>query len=498
MLLENLEIQSVEVHGKGVARNNGKVVFVENALPGEKVDAEVFQKKKGYAFARPVAFHQQSPERQQPFCTHFGVCGGCTWQNASYKSQLEFKRQFVVDAFQRIGKLQFPEVPAVIGCANTTYYRNKLEFTFSNKNWLTKEEMEEGLPFAPALGFHKPGLFDKVVDIKECHLQREPSNKIRLALKEFAVQEGIPFFDLRKQEGFLRNLIIRTSSLGELLVIVSFFSNDLPTITKVMDFLKNRFGSGTTYTERNHGERSRTIAGGQSRHPSTPLRVTNGSGFPEITSLNYVINPKANDAINDQEVINYSGQSFIREKLGGIEFHIGPKSFFQVNVEQAKNLFDVAMEFAGLNGKELVYDLYCGIGSISLYAAGRCRKIVGIEQLEDAVKDARHNAELNGIINCEFLAGDVGKLLSEEFLSEKGKPDVIFIDPPRAGMHPKLIKTLLEVQADKIIYVSCNPATQARDLADLSHKYQITKVQPVDMFPQTYHIENVAALKLVW
>jgi len=456
MLLENLEIQNVEIHGKGVARQNGKVVFVENALPGEVVDAVIFQKKKGVAFARTTAIHKPSENRQLPFCNHFGTCGGCTWQNVTYQKQLVFKRQFVDDAFRRIGKLDVTEIPQVLGCPNETYYRNKLEFTFSNKRWLTADEMHSGVEFTPALGFHKPGLFDKVINVEKCWLQREPSDKIKNALRDFALKENIPFFDLRKQEGVLRNLIIRTSSLGETLVIVCFFKNEQ--VEQVMDFLK------TT--------------------------------FPEITSLNYVINAKQNDSIFDQEVVCYNGQEFIKEKLGDLYFHIGAKSFFQVNVQQAERLFDKAVEFAELKGNETVYDLYCGIGSISLYLAKHCKKVIGVEQLNEAVEDAKKNAALNNIKNCEFFAGDVIHILNNELVNTHGKPEVLFIDPPRAGVHPKLIQTLLEIEPEKIVYVSCNPVTQARDLALLADKYEIKNVQPVDMFPQTYHIENVAGLKL--
>jgi len=457
-LLENLEISGVEFHGRGVARHNGRVIFVENALPGEIADAQVYQKKKGCLFARTVVFHKISESRIQPFCQHFGTCGGCTWQNVTYQKQLEFKRKFVEDAFTRIGKLTFPEIPPVIGCTHTKFYRNKLEFTFSNRKWLAEKpyslsQSEEN----PALGFHKPGLFDKVIDIEACHLQPEPSNKIRLALKEFAVKENIPFFDLKSHEGLLRTLIIRTSSLNEVLVIVSFF-RDEPVIGKVMEFLKN--------------------------------------SFPEITSLNYVINPRSNDAISDQPVVNYSGSPFIREQLGDFLFHIGPKSFFQVNVEQAEKLFDKAVEFAELNGSETVYDLYCGIGSISIYISRHCSEVVGIEQFADAVNDASKNAQLNNICNCEFFSGDVSKILNDDFLARHGKPDVLILDPPRSGVHPKLIQSLLQISPPKIVYVSCNPVTQARDLSLLGNNYHIAQVQPVDMFPQTYHIENVVLCKL--
>lgn len=470
-LLQELEINDVEFHGRGVARHNGKVVFVENALPGEVVNATIFQKKKGYSFARTTAFHKKSSDRLDPFCNHFGICGGCTWQNVTYEKQLEFKRKFVEDAFVRIGKLSFSEIPPVLGCSNTKFYRNKLEFTFSNRKWMTQEDLHDmktriassapvgfamtDLPPVPALGFHKPGLFDKVIDIETCYLQPEPSNKIRLALKEFALKENIPFFDLRKQEGMLRNLIVRTSTMGEALIIVSFFTNG-DAVRKVMNFLKNT--------------------------------------FPEITSLNYVINSKCNDSIHDLEVVNYHGSPFISEHLEGLKFHIGPKSFFQVNVPQAIRLFHQAVEFAALKGDETVYDLYCGIGSISLFIARHCKKVVGVEQLDEAVEDARKNAQLNNITNCEFCSGDVIKILNKDFITRHGKPAVIFIDPPRSGVHPKLVQHLLEISPEKIVYVSCNPATQARDLALLSQQYSIEKVQPVDMFPQTYHIENVVSL----
>ncbi|HXH17733.1 MAG TPA: 23S rRNA (uracil(1939)-C(5))-methyltransferase RlmD [Chitinophagales bacterium] len=457
-LIEKLEIIDVEFHGRGVARHNGKVMFVENALPGEVVDASVFQKKKGYAFARPVTFHKTSPNRILPFCSHFGTCGGCTWQNVTYEKQLDFKRKFIEEAFVRIGKLDFPEIPPVIGCTETKFYRNKLEFTFSNRKWLTEKPdsaLVQETGNTPALGFHKPGLFDKVVDIETCYLQPEPSNKIRLALKEFAIREKIPFFDIRTQQGVLRTLIIRTSLLHEVLVIVTFFKED-EAVKKVMEFLKTH--------------------------------------FPEITSLNFIINPRSNDAVTDQPVITYDGAPFIRERLGELTFHIGPKSFFQVNVAQAKKLFDKAMEFAVLQGSETVYDLYCGIGSISLSVARHCKKVIGVEQSEDAVRDARNNAQLNNIVNCEFYSGDASKMVNEEFINAHGKPDVIFLDPPRSGIHPKLIQSVLQIAPEKIVYVSCHPATQARDISLLRKMYYIDKVQPVDMFPQTYHIENVVLL----
>lgn len=457
LLLENLEIQNVEIHGKGVARHNGRVIFVENALPGEVVDAQIYQKKKGVRFARTTAIQKASESRQQPFCIHYGSCGGCTWQNVGYEKQLEFKRQFVDDAFRRIGKLDLAEIPEVLGCENTTFYRNKLEFTFSNKRWLTSEEMHAGTEFTPALGFHKPGLFDKVIDVQTCWLQPDPSNKIRNGLREFALKEGISFFDLRNQEGMLRNLIIRTSTLGETLVIVCFFQDDEVVIKRVMEFMK--------------------------------------TGFPEITSLNYVVNSKANDSIFDQEVICYNGVDHIKEKLGDIYFHIGPKSFFQVNVPQAQRLFDKAVEFAELKGSETVYDLYCGIGSIALYLAKHCKQVIGVEQLPEAIEDAKKNAERNNLTNCDFYAGDVIKVIDEQFIATHGKPEVLFIDPPRAGVHPKLIEKMLEIAPEKIVYVSCNPVTQARDLALLTDKYEIKNVQPVDMFPQTYHIENVVGLR---
>ncbi|GIV34078.1 MAG: putative RNA methyltransferase [Chitinophagales bacterium] len=457
MLLKNLEIKGVEVHGRGVARHNGKVVFVDDALPGEVVDARIYRKKKHYGFARPEAWLLTSPKRQKPFCTHFGVCGGCVWQHVAYDSQLEFKKQLVIDAFQHIGKLTLPSVPPVLACSRTTHYRNKLEFTFSDKGWLTEEELRLGIPFSSALGFHKAGHFDKVIDIRQCYLQKEPSNAIRLALRNFALQQHMPFFNIRKQEGFLRNLIIRTSATDELMVIVSFFRNDRPAIEKVMDFL--------------------------------------GNTFPQITSLYYTVNTKANDDLSDCELVLYHGNPYICEKLGQLTFHIGPKSFFQVNVEQALKLFEHALRFAGLTGRELVYDLYSGIGAISLFVAPYCNRVIGIEQLPEAVGEARHNAAVNAISNCAFYAADVAGLLSAEFVQTHGHPDVLFIDPPRAGLHPRIIKTLRELQVEKLVYVSCNPATQARDVAALSDLYAITDIQPVDMFPQTSHIENVVSLK---
>ena len=442
-----------------MARVNGKVIFVEDALPGEIVDIRVIRQKRDHAFAIPVKFHLTLPDRIEPFCGHFSACGGCTWQNIPYEKQLQFKAHFVEEAFTRIGKLAYPAPLPIIGCDITQYYRNKLEFTFSDKKWLSKKEIDSPEHFdnANALGFHAPGHYDKVIDIERCYLQADPSNEIRLAIKRFAVENGMPFFNIREQTGLLRNLIIRTSTLGEILVLLSFFSDDKDAIQRLMEHMAGK--------------------------------------YPFINSLNYLVNNTRNDSLADHEIINYSGKPYIEEQLGSLRFKIGAKSFFQTNSRQAKILYDSILNLADFKGDEVVYDLYTGIGSIALYISRFCKKVIGIEQLEEAIADARENAKLNRIENCVFYAGDVKDLLNEDFEKAHTKPDVLIVDPPRSGLHPKVVKTMAQSNIDKIIYVSCNPTTQARDLSILVENYEIKKIQPVDMFPQTFHIENVTLLQ---
>lgn len=459
-IIEQLEITSLEFQGKGVARHDGKVIFVENTVPGDIVDVQLLQNKKDFAHAKPINFHQQSSWRIPAFCEHFGTCGGCKWQYLPYEKQLEQKELFVKDALYKIGKL--PEIPflPIVGSQQYQYYRNKLEFTFSNNKWLTTEELnQEASDFNKnALGFHIPGRFDKILHIEHCWLQNELSNQIRNFIYQYATQQGITFFDIKNQTGFLRNLIIRTTTTQQTMVILVMKEYDEKIITAIMEAVKQQFS--------------------------------------EITSLNYVVNSGKNDMIHAYEVICYHGKPFIIEQLGHIQCKIGPKSFFQTNTQQAKQLYDVALNFAGLTGEENVYDLYTGTGSIALYMANRCKEVAGIEQIPEAIADAKDNAQLNNITNCTFYVGDMKDMFNPNFYNQNGNPDLVITDPPRVGMHADVVKTFLEMPVPKIVYISCNPTTQARDLQMLSDKYETVQVQPVDMFPQTYHIENVALLKL--
>ncbi len=451
-------IHGVADRGKGVGRTpDGLVLFVEGAVPGDVVDVFVQKKKGGFGEGRIENLVQASPQRVEPFCAHFGVCGGCKWQHLAYETQLQHKNQTVLDAFARIAKVPVQEFLPILGAPETTNYRNKLEFAFSNKRWLLAEEMPA--PGGPGLGFHRAGAFDKVVDIQECHLQAEPSNSIRNTAREIALEQGLEFYDVRRHEGFLRNLMVRLTTTGECMLLVSFARDEPEAIRAFLDALLERLPG-------------------------------------QITTMVYCINPKKNDTVFDLEMINYTGKGFVVENLGGRQFKIGPKSFFQTNSRQAKNLYDVVVQFAGLTGSENVYDLYTGTGSIALYVAQYCRQVVGIEEVPEAIADAHENQALNNIRNAVFYAGDVKNVLSPEFIEKHGKPDLVITDPPRAGMHEKAVRFLLELEAPRIVYVSCNPATQARDVQWLSEKYRVLKVQPVDMFPHTHHIENVALLEL--
>jgi len=459
-ILRNISVTDISSEGMGLARVDGKVIFVEKAVPGDVVDVEVRKSKKSFAEGVTAELKTASSLRIQPECIHFGVCGGCKWQHISYAEQLKFKKKIVADAFQRIGKVDFPEMPDVLGCENNFFYRNKLEFAFTDRRWLTDEEIKSGKDFEHrnALGFHVPGSFSGVIDIEKCWLQADPSNQIRLAVKEFALKNGYTFFNLKQQNGLLRNLMIRTTSVGEILVLLSFFENDADKIEALLTYVNEK--------------------------------------FPSITSLQYVINPKRNDTIYDLQPQVYKGRDYIIEQLGNYNFKIGTKSFFQTNSIQAKVLYDVTKEFADLKPTDVVYDLYTGVGSIALYVSGLCKSVTGIEQIEAAIVDAKENAKLNNVSNCSFYAGDVRMVLNPDFVSANGKPDVVITDPPRAGMHEDVVKTLLQLEAPRIVYVSCNPSTQARDLQLLSEKYEVKKVQPVDMFPHTTHIENVVLLNL--
>lgn len=461
-LLEKVTITDVAAEGKAVAKVNELVIFVPYVVPGDVVDLQVKRKKNHYAEAVAVKFHEKSPLRTEPFCSHFGVCGGCKWQCLSYEEQLKYKQKQVFDNLTRIGKVELPEFRPILGSEKTRFYRNKLEFTFSNKRWLTEEEVKQDVKYDQmnALGFHIPGAFDKVLAIDKCWLQDDISNQIRNAVRDYAYAHNFPFFDLRTQEGLLRNIMIRTSSTGELMVVLQ---------CKVTD--------------------------DEGRRKMEEILQFMADSFPQITSLMYVINNKCNDTIGDLDVEVFKGNDHIFEEMEGLRFKVGPKSFYQTNSEQAYNLYKVAREFAGLTGNELVYDLYTGTGTIANFVARQARKVVGIEYVPEAIEDAKVNSALNGIDNTLFYAGDMKDILTNDFIAEHGRPDVIITDPPRAGMHNDVIDVILAAEPKRIVYVSCNPATQARDLQLLDGKYKVTAVQPVDMFPHTHHVENVVQLE---
>lgn len=458
--LEEVTINRVDNHGRGVTRFKGKAALVENALPGEVVDARVFNKVKGKLLARTTKVYEASAHRTEPFCKHFELCGGCRWQHISYDEQLTYKQNLVRQAFDKLEGVPLPEFMPIIGAEKTKHYRNKMEFSFAAKRWLTMDEIQSGneIQNITGLGFHPAGAFDKVIDLEECYLQPEPSNSIRLATKAFADANGYSFFDARQQEGYLRNLTIRNTAKGEVLIILSVFYEDKEKREALLDHLIKE--------------------------------------FPQITAVFYVINDSKNDIITDMPIQHYHGDDHMLEWLGDVKFKVGPISFFQTNTSQAKVLYDVAMDFAEFKGDEVVYDLYTGLGSIALYAAKNCKSITGIEYIPEAIENAKENAALNGIDNCEFIAADMKDILTPAYFRSRPKPDVIITDPPRAGMHPKVVQAILSVEAPRIVYVSCNPNTQADDLLALSEKYRITKIQPVDMFPQTYHVENVVQLDL--
>ncbi len=460
IILYNVEIESVAAEGNALARVDGKVLFVPQCIPGDVVDVRLTRKRSGFMEGVVVNMVKPSPLRVEPFCEHYGVCGGCKWQALPYELQLKYKQQQVIDQLTRIGHLELPEITPILGSEKIKYYRNKLEFTFSNRRWILSDEDAESLSPVEklGLGFHISGFFDKVLDIKECHLQAEPSNAIRLFIREYAIENGLEFFDLREQTGFLRNMVVRTSTTGEVMLIVVFAFEDEPARKALLDAVQAK--------------------------------------FPEITSLHYVINGKRNDSIGDLEAIHYSGADCIYEEMEGIKFRISPKSFYQTNSEQAYRLYSVVREFAELEGNEVVYDLYTGTGTIGLFLSAKAKKVVGIEYVKEAIDDAKINAQNNGITNSFFYAGDMKDMLTGEFIKQNGKPDLVVLDPPRAGIHQDVAKVLLEAVPPKMVYVSCNPASQARDLAILSENYEITKVRPVDMFPHTHHVENVVALRL--
>lgn len=461
-LLEKITITDVAAEGKALAKVNDLVVFVPYVVPGDVVDLQVKRKKNKYAEAVAVKFHEYSPKRAVPFCQHYGVCGGCKWQCLSYEDQIKYKQKQVTDNLTRIGKVELPETSPILGSEKTEFYRNKLEFTFSDKRWLTEEEVKADVQYDQmnAVGFHIPGAFDKVLAIEKCWLQDDISNQIRNSIRNYAYEKGLAFYNIRNHEGLLRNLMIRTSSTGELMVLLQVrvsADKDLEQTKELLAYVADK--------------------------------------FPQITSLLYVVNNKQNDTINDLDVVVFKGNDHIFEEMEGLRFKVGPKSFYQTNSEQAYNLYKVARNFAQLTGNELVYDLYTGTGTIANFVSRQAKKVIGIEYVPEAIEDAKVNSAINGITNTLFYAGDMKDMLTQDFINEHGRPDVIITDPPRAGMHNDVIDVILFAEPKRIVYVSCNPATQARDLQLLDAKYKVIAVQPVDMFPHTHHVENVVLLE---
>ncbi|HEX2393763.1 MAG TPA: 23S rRNA (uracil(1939)-C(5))-methyltransferase RlmD [Bacteroidales bacterium] len=460
-LIEKLLISDIAAEGKAIARYEGMVVFVTHCVPGDIVDVQIVRKRKRFMEGYPVKFHTYSENRSKPFCKHFGICGGCKWQHLPYAEQLKFKQRQVSEMLVRIGKVPAGNIIPILASEKQVAYRNKLEFTFSDSRWLTDDEIHSDVQNIErkGLGFHIPGKFDKVLNIEECYLQPEPSNQIREFVREYAFEKNLEFFNLINHKGLLRNLIIRNNLDGEVMVIVSFYRDAPEIILPMLDAIADR--------------------------------------FPQIVSLMYVINGKANDTLNDLEVKLFKGNDHLVEKMEDLRFRISPKSFFQTNTTQAYRLYSVVREFAQFDGTETVYDLYTGTGTIALFVARSCNGVVGLEYVKEAVDDAIKNAEINNIHNARFYAGDIRELLNDMFLNENGHPDVIITDPPRTGMHPDVAETILKTAPRKIVYVSCNPATQARDIEILSRRYVLVKSQPVDMFPFTHHVENVALLELI-
>lgn len=460
LIIENLQITAAGAEGNCIGRHENKVVFVRRAVPGDVVNVRVIGKKKSFYEAEVIEVVTPSPQRVTPFCAHFGECGGCKWQQMDYAEQLRNKHQMVIDAFERIGKIEVGEVLPIQGCDENRFYRNRMDYAFSNKRWLSKTEMDiEDKGELNALGFHIPGRFDKVLNIDKCWLQDDMANNIRNAVRNYTISKGYTFFDLREQHGLMRGLIIRNSTVGEWMVIVMFHGNDTEAMDDVMGYIE--------------------------------------TSFPQITSLLYVINNKRNDTIYDQDVLVWKGKDHMLEKLGSLTFKVRPKSFFQTNTRQAETLYNIAVNFAGLTGNEVVYDLYTGTGTIANYVASTAKKVVGIEYIEQAIDDARENAAFNNITNTVFYAGDMKDVLNDVFIAKNGTPDLIITDPPRAGMHADVVKKICEIGAPRVVYVSCNAATQARDLDLMRETYRVVKIQPVDMFPHTAHVENVALLEKI-
>jgi len=465
VILRDVLVQDYAAEGKSLAKIDGKVIFIERAVPGDIVDIQLAKSKKDWAEAYPIAFKQLSAIRTTPFCNHFQVCGGCQWQMLPYAEQLKYKQKQVQDNLTRIGKVALPEMLPIAGANQTEYYRNKVEYTFATKKFVPTEEFQAlknaGLPIITEGsfgGFHAKGMFDKVVEINQCHLQAEPTNQIRTAIAQFCIENNYPFYDIKNHSGWLRNMMVRIATTGEWMVNIMLGYENEKMRKHLLDFVLEK--------------------------------------FPNITSLIYTINTKLNDSIYDLEPIAYSGKGYIIEKLEEYQFIVGPKSFFQTNTQQAEKLYNITKDFAELNGTQTLYDLYCGTGSIGIFVSDKAKKIIGVEAIPEAIEDAKKNAALNNIQHASFFAGDVINICDDAFFEQHGFADVVITDPPRAGMHEKLVNKLLEIASPTIVYVSCNPATQARDLALLDEKYAVTKIQPVDMFPHTHHIENVVQLKL--
>tara|TARA_R110000868_G_scaffold87175_3_gene244036 strand:- start:1910 stop:3322 length:1413 start_codon:yes stop_codon:yes gene_type:complete len=456
------QIKVLDAGAKGVSvakAPDGKVVFIPNVVPGDVVDVQTFKKRKSFYEGKAVHFHEFSEHRVEPVCEHFGVCGGCKWQNMNYTQQLYYKQNEVLNHLQRIGKIELPEFEPILGSEKKFFYRNKMEFSFSNSRWLTEKEIDstEDLGNRNALGFHIPKMWDKILDINKCHLQEDPSNAIRNEVRDFANANGLTFFNPREHSGLLRTLMLRTASTGEIMVLIQFFENDKANRELILDHLYEK--------------------------------------FPQITSLQYVVNKKANDTLYDTDIKLYKGRDYILEEMEGLKFSINAKSFYQTNSDQAYELYKITRDFAGLTGNEIVYDLYTGTGTIAQFVSKKAKKVIGVESVPDAIKDAKANAVRNEITNCEFFVGDMKVVFNDSFIAQHGHPDVIITDPPRDGMHKDVIEQIMKIAPEKIVYVSCNSATQARDLALMDEKYKVTRVRPVDMFPQTHHVENVVLLE---
>ena len=460
VIFENITVLDAGAKGVSVAKApEGQVIFIPNVVPGDVIDVQTLKKRKSYFEGKAINFHQLSQHRTQPVCQHFGTCGGCKWQNMKYEQQLFYKNQEVYNNLKRIGKIELPDFEPILGSEKQFFYRNKMEFGFSDTRWLTDSEIQSGATFQEnALGFHIPRMWDKILDIEKCHLQEDPSNVIRNSVRDFATEKGMTFFNARNFTGLLRTLMIRTASTGEIMVLIQFFEDDKSNRELLLDFIHHK--------------------------------------FPQVTSLQYVINSKANDTLYDQDIILYKGRDYILEEMEGLHFSINAKSFYQTNSDQAYELYKITRDFAGLTGVELVYDLYTGTGTIAQFVSKKARKVIGVEAVPEAIFDAKENAKRNEITNCEFFVGDMKNVFNEDFIAAHGKPDVIITDPPRDGMHKDVVQQILNIAPKKVVYVSCNSATQARDLALLDEKYKVTRVRPVDMFPQTHHVENVVLLEL--